>query len=47
MVGELVSYIVLNIIQSPTNPMILGFLWFELHNLNVDWNLQRIFLKHK
>jgi hypothetical protein len=47
MFGELVSYIFFNIIQCPANPMILGLPWFELHNLDVDWNLQRIFSKHK
>ena len=31
-----VSYVVLNIIQCPANPMVLGLPWFELHNPDVD-----------
>jgi hypothetical protein len=27
--------------------MVLGLLWFELYNHNVDWSLPRIFSKSK
>jgi hypothetical protein len=40
--GDQVSHIVFNIIQCPANPVVLGLPWFELHNLDVDWNLWRI-----
>jgi hypothetical protein len=39
MLGNQISYVVFNIIRCPTNPVVLGLLWFELHNPNVDWNL--------
>jgi hypothetical protein len=47
MLGDLVSHVVFNIIQYLANPMVRGLPWFELHNLDVDWNLQRISSKHK
>jgi hypothetical protein len=47
MLGDQVSHIVFNIIRCPTNPVVLGLPWFELHNLDVDWNLQRISSKSK
>jgi hypothetical protein len=45
MLGDQVSHVVFNIIQCPTNPMVLGLPWFEVHNNDVDWNLRRISLK--
>jgi hypothetical protein len=42
-----VSHVVFNIIQCPANPVVFGLLWFELHNLDIDWNLWRISLKSK
>jgi hypothetical protein len=47
MIGDQVSHVVFNIIQCPTNPGVLGLPWFELHNADVDWNLQRISSKSK
>jgi hypothetical protein len=47
MLGDQVSHVVFNIIQCPTNPMVLGLPWFELHNPNVDWSLRRISSKSK
>jgi hypothetical protein len=41
------SHVVFNIIQCPTNLVVLGLPWFELHNTNIDWSLQRIFSKSK
>jgi hypothetical protein len=31
MLGNQVSHVVFNIIQCPTNPVVLGLPWFELH----------------
>jgi hypothetical protein len=45
--GDQVSHVVFNIIQCPANPVVLGLPWFELHNLDIDWNLQRISSKSK
>jgi hypothetical protein len=47
MLGDQVSHVVFNIIQCPTNPVVLGLLWFELHNPNIDWSLRRISPKTK
>jgi hypothetical protein len=47
MLRDQVSYVVFNIIQCPTNPIILGLPWFEIHILDVDWNLRRISSKSK
>ena len=47
MLGDIVSPTVINIIQCLANTVVLGLPWIELHNPNVDWNLQMIFLKHK
>ena len=33
------SHIVFNIIQYPTNLVVLNLPWFELHNLDVNWNI--------
>jgi hypothetical protein len=38
---------VFNIIHCPANLVVLGFLWFELHNPDIDWNLWRISSKSK
>ena len=43
--GDQVSHVVFNIIQCLANPMVLGPPWFELHDLDVDWGLWRIFSK--
>jgi hypothetical protein len=42
MLGDQVSHVVFNTIECPANPMVLGLPWFELHNPDVDWSLQRI-----
>jgi hypothetical protein len=47
MLGDQVSHVIFNIIQCLANPVILGLPWFELHNSNIDWNLQRISSKYK
>jgi hypothetical protein len=39
MLGDQVSHVVFNIIQCPANPVVLGLLWFKLHNHDVDWTL--------
>ena len=39
MYGDLVFHVVFNIIQCFVNIVVRGFLWLELHNLDVDWNL--------
>jgi hypothetical protein len=36
MLGDQISYVVFNIIQCPTNPVVLGLPWFELYNPDVD-----------
>jgi hypothetical protein len=46
MLGYLAS-LVFNIIQCPANPIVLGLLWFELYNPDIDWNLWRISSKLK
>jgi hypothetical protein len=45
--GDQVFHAVFNIIQCPTNPVVLGLPWFELHNPDVDWSLRRISSKSK
>jgi hypothetical protein len=40
--GDQVSNVIFNIIQNPTNPVILGLPWFELHNPDIDWHSRRI-----
>jgi hypothetical protein len=47
MLGDQVSHSVFNIIQCPANPVVLGLLWFESHNSDVDWSLPRISPKSK
>jgi hypothetical protein len=47
MLGDQGFQVVFNIIQCCANPFVLGLLWFELHNLDVDWNLQKISSKRK
>ena len=47
MLRDQVSHIVFNIIQCPRNPVVLGLPWFEIHNPDVDWSLQRISSKSK
>jgi hypothetical protein len=47
MLGDQVSHVVFNIIQCPTNPVILGLPWFELYNPDIDWSLWRISPKSK
>ena len=47
MLGYLVFHVVFNIIQCPANPMVLGLLWFELYNSDIDWNLWRTSSKLK
>jgi hypothetical protein len=42
MLGDQVSHVVFNIIQCPSNPVVLGLPWFELHNLDIDYSLRRI-----
>ena len=42
-----ISHIVFNIIQCPSNPIVLGLPWFELHNPSIDWSSQKISLKVK
>ena len=42
MLRDRASHIVFNIIRCPVNPIVLGLSWFELYNLDIDWNLQRI-----
>jgi hypothetical protein len=42
MLGDQLSHVVFNIIQCPANLVVLGLPWSELHNPDVDWNLQRI-----
>jgi hypothetical protein len=39
MLGDQVSHVVFNIIQYLANRVVLDLPWFELHNLNIDWNL--------
>ena len=34
------SYIILNIIKTPSNPIILGLSWLEKHNPSIDWRLR-------
>jgi hypothetical protein len=41
MLGDQVSHVVFYIIQCPTNLVVLGLLWFELHNPDIDWSLRR------
>jgi hypothetical protein len=41
--GNLACVISFNIIHSPEYPIILRFLWFELHNPNIDW-INRVIL---
>ena len=36
------SYVVFNIIRTPSSPIILGFSWLEDHNPSIDWRLRRI-----
>jgi hypothetical protein len=45
--GDQVSHVVFNIIECPANPIVLDLPWFELHNHDVDWTLQRISSKSK
>jgi hypothetical protein len=47
MLGDQVSHVVFNIIQCPTNPVVLGLPWFELHNPDINWSLWRISPKSK
>ena len=46
-VENLMSHVVFNIIQCPTNSMVFGLPWFELHNPGIDWNLRKISSKYK
>lgn len=34
------SYVVFNIIRTPSNPVILGLSWLEHHNPSIDWKLR-------
>jgi len=36
-IGSHWSKIVFNVISSPINHIIIGFFWFILHNLQMDW----------
>lgn len=36
------SYIIFNIIKTPSNPVILGLSWLEKYNPTIDWRLQRM-----
>ena len=36
------SYVVFNIIRTPSNPVILGLSWLIDHNPSIDWRLRRI-----
>ena len=36
------SYIIFNIIKTPSNLIILGFSWLEKHNPSIDWRLRTI-----
>lgn len=36
------SYVVFNIIRTPSNPVILGLSWLEKFNPSIDWKLRRI-----
>jgi hypothetical protein len=47
MLRNQVSHVVFNIIQCPANLVVLGLPWFDLHNLDVDWNLRKISSKSK
>ena len=47
MLKDQVSHVVFNIIQCPSNSMVLGLPWFELYIHDVDWNLPRISFKIK
>ena len=33
-----ISHVIFNIIQYPSNPIVLSLPWFELHNPNIDWS---------
>ena len=37
-----VSRVVFNIICCPTNPVVLGLPWFELHNPEIDWRSRKV-----
>jgi hypothetical protein len=36
------SFIVFNVIRTPSNPVILGLSWLEKHNPSIDWRLRRM-----
>lgn len=45
--GDQVLCVVFNIIQCPANPIVIELPWFELHNLDVNWNLCKISSRSK
>ena len=36
------SYVVFNIIRTPSNPVILGLSWLETHNPSIDWKSRKM-----
>jgi hypothetical protein len=36
------SIIVVNIIKSPSNPLVLGLSWLDKYNPVIDWNARRL-----
>jgi hypothetical protein len=42
LLGDLGCVVSFNIIYSPEHPIVLGLLWFELHNRRIYWRKQEI-----